>query len=342
MSCNENPDHVHFRTRKDGIVYTQDCDGSCWDGKEQRYDGDCCWRTKCPECNGPVFFVRHNGGSVWFDALGLPWPKHACMDSSTRYASWESTLLDIRETIPQGHLGIVRTSNFSRRLGKWCKLYVVAFANGKQLEFAASSDCTLASGMLVVPLGENSIRALRDASGRKWPVTETGIGKKESGFVQDNLRSQNEETTATKNQVDRVKEEKAFEDLLGVSYSAATKWPRQFDNLGDWLRAGSPSETRFIVRHDCDYLLKKEILVEFPVLGAFAVKGKDGLFAIGRFIGYDKPAKSSKAKNSKTEKQRSKKQQSIMTEEQLMDAYEKTRSPKVLEKLCKLRSQRGH
>jgi hypothetical protein len=38
-----------------------------------------CWRTTCPirGCY-PVYFVRHNGGSVWFNHLGQPWPKHSC------------------------------------------------------------------------------------------------------------------------------------------------------------------------------------------------------------------------------------------------------------------------
>jgi hypothetical protein len=35
-------------------------------------------RTICPECRKEIFFVRHNGGSVWFDSLGMPWPKHPC------------------------------------------------------------------------------------------------------------------------------------------------------------------------------------------------------------------------------------------------------------------------
>ncbi len=38
-----------------------------------------CCPTTCPKCQQPVFFVRHNGGSVWFDTLGQPWPKHPCM-----------------------------------------------------------------------------------------------------------------------------------------------------------------------------------------------------------------------------------------------------------------------
>lgn len=37
--------------------------------------------SRCPVCGCPVFFVRHNGGAVWFDALGAPWPKHVCFDT---------------------------------------------------------------------------------------------------------------------------------------------------------------------------------------------------------------------------------------------------------------------
>lgn len=37
--------------------------------------------TTCPRCGSTsVWFVRHNGGSVWFDSLGQPWPKHGCFD----------------------------------------------------------------------------------------------------------------------------------------------------------------------------------------------------------------------------------------------------------------------
>lgn len=37
-----------------------------------------CRRTGCPHCGNSVFFLRHNGGSVWLDELGWPWPRHAC------------------------------------------------------------------------------------------------------------------------------------------------------------------------------------------------------------------------------------------------------------------------
>jgi len=36
--------------------------------------------SHCPICGDDVFFIRHNGGSVWVDELGWPWPKHGCFD----------------------------------------------------------------------------------------------------------------------------------------------------------------------------------------------------------------------------------------------------------------------
>lgn len=48
---------------------------------------DCCRITTCPECGDDVFFIKHNGGSVWVDSLGWPWPKHGCMERN-KDPSW--------------------------------------------------------------------------------------------------------------------------------------------------------------------------------------------------------------------------------------------------------------
>ena len=47
--------------------------------------------TKCPNCGGAVYFVRHNGGSVWLDEIGWPWPRHACFDDKPE-PNWSSYL----------------------------------------------------------------------------------------------------------------------------------------------------------------------------------------------------------------------------------------------------------
>lgn len=41
--------------------------------------------AKCPVCGATVFFYQSsNGGRVFFDCLGPPWPKHGCTDSYFR------------------------------------------------------------------------------------------------------------------------------------------------------------------------------------------------------------------------------------------------------------------
>lgn len=38
--------------------------------------------AECPVCGQPVYFVQpENGGRIFFDELGPPWPKHPCTDN---------------------------------------------------------------------------------------------------------------------------------------------------------------------------------------------------------------------------------------------------------------------
>ena len=46
-----------------------------------KFVNDFCKPTKCPTCNADVFFIKHNGGTVWVESLGHPWPKHPCQKS---------------------------------------------------------------------------------------------------------------------------------------------------------------------------------------------------------------------------------------------------------------------
>ena len=36
--------------------------------------------VNCPKCGQGAYYVQHNGGFVWVDELGPPWPKHPCFD----------------------------------------------------------------------------------------------------------------------------------------------------------------------------------------------------------------------------------------------------------------------
>ena len=47
--------------------------------------------AKCPVCQANVFFyAAANGGRVFFDELGPPWPKHPCTDKHSYPVPWPS------------------------------------------------------------------------------------------------------------------------------------------------------------------------------------------------------------------------------------------------------------
>jgi len=55
----------------------------------------------CPVCGEQVFFYQSaNGGRVFFDSLGPPWPKHACTDNGIRplRASFSQLPMPVRNT----------------------------------------------------------------------------------------------------------------------------------------------------------------------------------------------------------------------------------------------------
>lgn len=58
-----------------------DRDYARYDEPEESCSSSSCHATKCPECDEEVYFIKHNGGSVWLDPpLGQPWQKHGCFD----------------------------------------------------------------------------------------------------------------------------------------------------------------------------------------------------------------------------------------------------------------------
>lgn len=51
--------------------------------------------AQCPVCGDPVFYYEsENGGKVWFDELGPPWPKHPCMTTKSAAVSSYGELLE--------------------------------------------------------------------------------------------------------------------------------------------------------------------------------------------------------------------------------------------------------
>ena len=90
---------VIFRTNADGSRYPIHTAGPCEEGVLLVTRGPTSFPTSCPICSNSVFFVRHNNGSVWLDALGPPWPIHGCFAKITTqnrcleiFKDWEALL----------------------------------------------------------------------------------------------------------------------------------------------------------------------------------------------------------------------------------------------------------
>jgi hypothetical protein len=70
---------------------------------------DVCHPTICPECQSEVYFIRHNGGSVWVDELGWPWPKHDCFNhpGSPESYNYVTSLANLPHASPDQNLGLI-------------------------------------------------------------------------------------------------------------------------------------------------------------------------------------------------------------------------------------------
>lgn len=84
---------IVFRTIRGVITPIHRGDSSCYGKRLYRRDAEGKpFKTECPKCHDSVFFLRHNGGSVWLDQLGIPWPKHPCFDVTTSNRNFERYL----------------------------------------------------------------------------------------------------------------------------------------------------------------------------------------------------------------------------------------------------------
>lgn len=111
---------------------------------------DFCCPTTCPRCGAPVFFVRHNGGSVWFDELGPPWPKHACFFDDLTGIRLRTHLTEKARRKRPAFFGVV-TETVVTEPGEKDR-FVIHCSDGQVIddEFNCTADLTKFPGSLVV------------------------------------------------------------------------------------------------------------------------------------------------------------------------------------------------
>lgn len=124
-------------------------DGARCGGVKQWWDDGFCRATSCPKCGDDVFFVRHNGGSVWFDELGWPWPKHGCFADSACHASIDWALENVHCEATGGGFGIVvKRLVFADRSFR-ARVVAIALSNQTGICVRVQSDAPIECGDVV-------------------------------------------------------------------------------------------------------------------------------------------------------------------------------------------------
>ena len=129
--------------------------------------------AKCPVCGSDVFFYRSpEGGSVYFDELGPPWPKHRCTDqgASVRKGTeackqkpgWWPFLLDQIFTLPASE-GVCLIDLQERMV--LVKTKARNFRIDTPVWLASQAGCK----------GEYRVSTLRTKGGRTFEVAFNGI-----------------------------------------------------------------------------------------------------------------------------------------------------------------------
>jgi hypothetical protein len=109
-----------------------------------------CRPTTCPRCGSEGYFVRHNGGSVWFDKLGWPWPKHCCFDDD-RFGIQLRRLFKELQRNGSGHVFGVIIETETTRPGEGGRIQIRC-SDGSEIdqEFDTRANLSLLPGRLVV------------------------------------------------------------------------------------------------------------------------------------------------------------------------------------------------
>jgi len=146
-------------------------------------DDDFCRPTTCPECGAEVYFVRHNGGSVWFDELGSPWPKHGCFDDGGVGRVLRTSLLrPPRDSEAQPVFGIV-TETVATRPGHGGRI-VVRCSDGSTIdsEFNTQVNLTTFVGRVVMVHGKGTDKLqLVAVAARETPEPDVRVVTKAPG-----------------------------------------------------------------------------------------------------------------------------------------------------------------
>ena len=116
-SCGKKIKHRYIR----GVVVPLGCRCPREEKLQTEDPESFCRPTKCPKCANAVYFIRHNGGSVWLDQLGQPWPRHGCFLEDENATAF-FRLLEKIPLSPNGKMTVVCRAKWEPEIRKWVLL----------------------------------------------------------------------------------------------------------------------------------------------------------------------------------------------------------------------------
>lgn len=144
----------------DGRCVPLHLDGGCSNANVSRFDtlvrrstNSECRKTNCPVCSNDVYFIRHNGGSVWIEPpLGPPWAQHGCFEvkanKRTAIAPISPELIDRFQASDGLITGVVCSSEISKDRMK--TILAIAFGDDAPLSVLVRGGADSFLGRLVV------------------------------------------------------------------------------------------------------------------------------------------------------------------------------------------------
>jgi hypothetical protein len=130
-----------------------------WDrgsqSKRGRSTDATCYLRPCPQqCGLKIFFIRHNGGSVWIDPpLGHPWNKHKCMYPEELKAGRSLALTAPFQSIPRRQrakqlLGVVTKAKYGGN--RSTTILELASGEAERWLVTVKYDCEFLLGEIVI------------------------------------------------------------------------------------------------------------------------------------------------------------------------------------------------
>jgi hypothetical protein len=166
-TCSRCGNPVTFRYL-DGRCIPIHSNGHCVIGPYEGFrtaEESTCFATKCDKCGRDVFFIRHNGGSVWIDPpLGPPWNKHEHMNFFDQPVQQNS--LQAEYNLPndvQGLLTIVKATHvIGQGDHQWTNVILeIGKADIRRLRIRHNADF-LFGKLCIYDEQEGAIRPLND------------------------------------------------------------------------------------------------------------------------------------------------------------------------------------